>query len=74
MAERKIEFEEIAVSTRTIIGITNWNINIEKLFDVLPTTEYNVQPKKRGRKRKGAEIENDDNENLKNETKKKHKR
>ena len=34
MAERKIEFEEIAVSTRTIIGITNWNINIEKLFDV----------------------------------------
>lgn len=50
--EINIEFEDIAVSTRTIIGITNWTLDIEELYEVLPITEYNVQPKKRGRKRK----------------------
>jgi TATA-box binding protein (TBP) (component of TFIID and TFIIIB) len=45
-------FENIEVSTKTIIAITNWNLNIDKIFDILPTTEYIVVPKKRGRKKK----------------------
>ena len=45
-------FENIEVSTKTIIAITNWNLNIDKIFDILPTTNYIVVPKKRGRKKK----------------------
>jgi len=46
------KFESIGISTKTIIAVTNFNINIEKLFDALPITTYIVIPKKRGRKKK----------------------
>jgi TATA-box binding protein (TBP) (component of TFIID and TFIIIB) len=46
------EFEDIKVSTKTFIAMTNLNINLQKLFDFLPTTNYVVIPKKRGRKKK----------------------
>ena len=45
-------FEDINVSTKTFIAMTNLKINLVKLFDFLPVTEYIVIPKKRGRKKK----------------------
>jgi TATA-box binding protein (TBP) (component of TFIID and TFIIIB) len=46
------EFEKIEVSTKTIIAVTNWNLEIKKLFNILPITDYVLIPKRRGRKRK----------------------
>ena len=45
-------FDDIDVSTKTVICKTNWKININELFNVLPITEYTVLPKKRGRRPK----------------------
>jgi TATA-box binding protein (TBP) (component of TFIID and TFIIIB) len=45
-------FDDIDVSTKTIVGKTNWKININELFNVLPVTEYKVIMKKRGRRPK----------------------
>ena len=45
-------FNEIKVSTRTFISMTNLNIDLSKLFNFLPITNYTVIPKKRGRKPK----------------------
>lgn len=45
-------FEEIEVSTQTIICKTNWRINLKKLYDILPLTEFVIHRKKRGRKPK----------------------
>jgi TATA-box binding protein (TBP) (component of TFIID and TFIIIB) len=61
MSESK--FEDIEISTMTIIGITNWNLNIERLFDQLDTVNYVVIPKKRGRKKK--EVKEDPNKHIK---------
>ena len=47
-----MKFNNIKVSTKTIIAITNLEINIEKLFDYLQVVEYIVKKKKRGRKKK----------------------
>jgi len=46
------DFDEIKVSTKTFTATTNIEINIQKLFDTLPITDYEVVPKKRGRKKK----------------------
>lgn len=46
------EFDNIKVSTKTFIVMSNLNLDIEKLFDFLPITEYIVIPKRRGRKKK----------------------
>ena len=46
------EFDDIPVSTKTFIVMTNITIDIKKLFDFLPITEYIVVPKRRGRKKK----------------------
>ena len=45
-------FNEIAISTETIIGKTNCKINITELFESLPIVDYVVRPKKRGRRPK----------------------
>lgn len=45
-------FDEIDISTETIIGKTNWKINIQELFFNLPVTEYILVAKKRGRRPK----------------------
>lgn len=45
-------FNDIKVSTHTFIVLTNVSIDIQKLFDYLPITNYIVIPKKRGRKKK----------------------
>ena len=44
-------FEDIKVSTKTFIAMTNLIIDLKKLFDYLPITDYSVIPKKRGRKK-----------------------
>jgi hypothetical protein len=46
------KFEDIPVSTKTFIVMTNITIDIGKLFERLPITDYVVIPKKRGRKKK----------------------
>jgi len=59
-----IQFENISVSTKTFIVMTNLNIDIQKLFDFLPITEYVLVQKKRGRKKKVSTI--DPNRNIPN--------
>jgi TATA-box binding protein (TBP) (component of TFIID and TFIIIB) len=56
------KFESIDVSTMTIIGITNWGLNIERLYEKLPITDYVIIPKKRGRKKK--EVREDPNKDI----------
>ena len=51
------EFEDIKVSTKTFIAMTNLIIDLKQLFEILPITEYTVIPKKRGRKKKAGIIE-----------------
>lgn len=46
------DFDDIKVSTKTFIVMTNIILNIEKLFNFLPITEYILVPKRRGRKKK----------------------
>ena len=48
-------FSDITVSTKTFTATTNLTIDIKKLFQFLPITEYIVIPKKRGRKKKGVQ-------------------
>lgn len=45
-------YDELTPYTQTIIVPTNWRIDLERLFWILPITTYVVVPKKRGRKPK----------------------
>jgi len=51
----KINYSGIAVSTKTIIGISNLELDIEGIFNMLPITQYVVVQKRRGRKKKEQE-------------------
>jgi len=51
------KFEDIPVSTKTFIIMTNISVDMEKLFNKLPITEYIIVPKKRGRKKKSAVLD-----------------
>jgi TATA-box binding protein (TBP) (component of TFIID and TFIIIB) len=46
------DFDDIKVSTKTFTAMTNLNIEIKKIYEKLPVTEYIVIAKKRGRKKK----------------------
>ncbi len=46
------KFEEIAISTKTVIGISNLRINLENFYNYMPITDYTPPQKKRGRKRR----------------------
>jgi hypothetical protein len=46
------EFDDIKVSTKTFIVMTNINVDLTKLFVLLPITDYTLIPKKKGRKKK----------------------
>ena len=50
-------FEDIPVSTKTIIAKTNLALDIEKIYEKLPITDYIVVPKRRGRKKKSDVID-----------------
>jgi TATA-box binding protein (TBP) (component of TFIID and TFIIIB) len=56
-------FDDIKVSTKTFIVTSNLDININNLFEQLPVTEYEVVPKRRGRKKKSSIP--DPNQNIK---------
>lgn len=58
------KFEDIPVSTKTFIVVSNISINIQKLFEFLPVTDYILIPKRRGRKKKSAVL--DPNKNIPN--------
>ena len=45
------DFENIQVSTKTVIAKTNARYDIQKLFENLPVAPYTVVKKKRGRKK-----------------------
>ena len=45
-------FDEIAISTKTVIGISNLKINLDKFYHYMPITDYTPPLKKRGRKRR----------------------
>lgn len=51
-------FDDILVSTQTIICKTNWRINLAELYKILPVSKYTVYKKKRGRKPKSF-VENE---------------
>jgi hypothetical protein len=51
------EFEDIKVSTKTFIAMTNLILDLKKLFEFLPVIDYTVIPKKRGRKKKTEVVE-----------------
>ena len=40
------QFEEIDVSTKTIIGMTNLRIDLDKFFEYMPITDYKPRKKK----------------------------
>ena len=48
------DFNKIKVSTKTFIVMTNLVLNIDKMFNFLPVTEYILIPKRRGRKKERA--------------------
>jgi hypothetical protein len=51
--EGKIKsFEEIGISTKTVIGISNLLIDLDKLYNYIPITEFSPLEKKRGRKKR----------------------
>jgi TATA-box binding protein (TBP) (component of TFIID and TFIIIB) len=50
------KFEDIPVSTKTFIVMTNISIDIQTLFNFLPITEYTIIQKKRGRKKKTVQV------------------
>lgn len=51
------DFDDIKVSTKTFIIMTNLKIKLQNLFNFLPITDYIVIPKKRGRKKKSSIID-----------------
>jgi len=52
MSSYKKSFGDIPISTRTIIVTTGVELNIQNLYKNLPVTEYKIEEKKRGRKKK----------------------
>ena len=47
-----MQFKDLVVSTKTIIAMTNLQVNIDLLFPLLNITDYKVMIKKRGRRKK----------------------
>ena len=58
-----MQFKDLVVSTKTIIAMTNLQIDINKLYPLLNIIEYKVVVKKRGRKKKISDPE--PNKNIK---------
>ena len=46
------KFENVPISTQTIISVSNLKFNLNLLYQYLPITEYIIIKKKRGRKKK----------------------
>jgi TATA-box binding protein (TBP) (component of TFIID and TFIIIB) len=50
-------FDDIKVSTKTFTVKTNITLDISRVAEILPITDYVVVPKRRGRKKKGIVID-----------------
>lgn len=59
-----VPFDDIPVSTKTFIIMSNLSLDIRALYKYLPTTDYIIIPKRRGRKKKVAAV--DPNKDIKN--------
>ena len=46
------KFEDVPISTQTIISVSNLKFNLNLMYQYLPITEYIIIKKKRGRKKK----------------------
>jgi hypothetical protein len=46
------DFEKIGVSTKTVIAVTNLQIDLDKYFQYIPITDFSPIEKKRGRKKR----------------------
>lgn len=55
------KFEDIKVSTKTFTVMTNLQIEIKELYEILPITQYVVIAKKRGRKKKCEQVNLNEN-------------
>ena len=51
------DFDSIKVSTKTFIVVTNMSLDIDRLFNFLPITNYILVPKRRGRKKKNEPVD-----------------
>lgn len=47
-----VPFEKVDVSTKTVIALSNMNINLDKFFQYVAITDYTLVEKKRGRKKR----------------------
>ena len=45
-------FDEINVSTKTVIGMSNLNIDLDKFFKYIPVTDYIPVEKRKGRRKR----------------------
>ena len=52
-----MKFSDLTVSTKTVIAMTNLQIDISKFFPYINTCKYIVMKKKRGRKKKNKAID-----------------
>lgn len=57
-----IKFNDVPISTQTIISVSNLKFNLNTMYQYLPITDYVIVKKKRGRKKK-VEVANP-NENI----------
>lgn len=58
-----MQFDDLVISTKTIIAITNIQINVTAFFKTIDTVKYIIVKKKRGRKKKNSTV--DPNQNIK---------
>lgn len=58
------KFSDIIPSTKTLIVISNINVNIDKLYDAFEITPYTIVKKTRGRKKKEDDVQVDPNEEI----------
>jgi len=51
------KFEDQKISTKTMVAVSNIDLNLIKIVDYLPITDYIAPIKKRGRKKKEVKVE-----------------
>lgn len=51
------KFDDIEISTKTVIAHTNIKLDIKNIFEKIPITDYVIVQKRRGRKKKDAVID-----------------
>lgn len=51
--EKSVKWQDIPVTTYSLVVLTNFEIDLEMLYRYCPITDYEIIKKKRGRKKKG---------------------